>query len=114
MDIYKPPDSTAYPKLKHFLDLLPDGKTYAGMRPAGNVMEWNVIYDCPASLRLTAPYARFDSLNNFITNEDPGFINAEQQDFQLKDNSIVYKILKGFKRIPFDKIGLERDQYRDF
>lgn len=114
VDIYKPPYSTAYPKLKHFLDLLPDGKTYAGMRPAGNVMEWNVIYDCPASLRLTAPYARFDSLNNFITNEDPGFINAEQQDFQLKDNSIVYKILKGFKRIPFDKIGLERDQYRDF
>ncbi len=114
VNIYKLPYSTEYPKLKHFLDLLPDGKTYAGMRPSGNVMEWNVVYDCPVTLRLTSSYAQFDSLHNFVTDKDPGFVNIERQDFQLKDNSVVYKILKGFKRIPFDKIGLEKDQYRDF
>ncbi len=112
VDIHKPPYSTRYPKLQHFLDLLPDGKTYSGMRPSGNVMEWNVVYNCPQALRLTAPYARFDSLNNYITNENPGFVDMEHLNFQLKDNSIVYKKLKGFKKIPFDKMGVKPDKYR--
>lgn len=111
VNIYKPPYSTAYPQLKHFLDILPDGKTYAGMRPGGNIMEWNLIYNCPQSLRLSAPYAQCDSLNNYVTRENPGFVDMEHLNFQLKDNSIVFRKLHGFKKIPFDKIGLITDKY---
>ncbi|MBX6360735.1 MAG: right-handed parallel beta-helix repeat-containing protein [Acidobacterium ailaaui] len=114
VDIYKPPYSTKYPNLKHFLDLLPDGKTFVGMRPSGNVMERNVVYNCLTTLRLTGEYAQFDTLQNFVTDNDPGFVNVEHQNFQLKDNSVVYKILKGFRKIPFERIGLEKDEYRDF
>jgi hypothetical protein len=33
VDIRKPPYSVRYPLLKDWLDLLPDGRTYVGMRP---------------------------------------------------------------------------------
>ncbi len=112
VNIYKPPYSTRYPEMHDYLDLMPDGKTYVGMRPRRNIMEWNLVYNCPETLRLTAPYAQFDTLNNYVTNQDPGFIDREHLNFQLHDSSIVYKKMKGFKKIPFSKIGLYQDEYR--
>lgn len=112
VDIYKPPYSTRYPDLKNYLNLMPDGKTYYGMRPKGNLMEWNVVYNCPEALRLTSPHAQFKMINNFVTQKDPGFVDKDHLNFQLKDNSIVFEKLKGFKKIPFEKIGLYKDQYR--
>ena len=32
--------------------------------------------------------------------------------FQLRDDSIVYRKIPGFKKIPFEKIGLYQDEYR--
>ncbi len=112
VDIYKSPYDTAYPDLQNYLKLMLDGKTYYGMRPHGNIMEWNVVYNCPQALRLTSKYAQFKMLNNYVTNKNPGFVDMDHLNFQLKDNSIVYKKLKGFKKIPFDEIGIYQDQYR--
>jgi hypothetical protein len=44
--------------------------------------------------------------NNFVTNGDPGFVNMKSEDFTLKDDSIVFTKLPGFKPIPFGKMGL--------
>ncbi len=112
VNIYAPPYSTHYPKLRDFLDLMPDSITYVGMRPRGNIMEENVVYNCPEVLRLTAPYATFETRDNFITNDDPGFVDEARMNFQLRDDSIVYKKLKEFKKIPFEKIGPYPDEYR--
>ncbi len=50
--------------------------------------------------------------NNYQTKEDPGFVNMEEENFALKDNSVVFEKIPGFKAIPFDEIGLFNDKYR--
>ncbi len=44
--------------------------------------------------------------DNFLTNTDPGFVDADNMNFGLKEDSEVYSKIPGFERIPFDKIGL--------
>ena len=57
-------------------------------------------------------YAQFEWINNWETQEDPGFVDVKNENFKLRDDSEVYKKIKGFKPIPFDKIGLYKDEYR--
>ena len=47
---------------------------------------------------------------NVFMNGNPGFIDAENGNFQLRDDSPAFKL--GFKRIPMEKIGLMKDEYR--
>ena len=44
--------------------------------------------------------------NNWETDTDPGFIDFENKQFGFKQQAIVFKKLKDFKNIPFDKMGL--------
>jgi len=46
------------------------------------------------------------------TAAEAGFVAPEKGDFRLKDGAAVFQKLPGFKPIPFEKIGLERDEYR--
>ncbi len=105
VDIRKPPYSDKYPELADFMDYLDDGVTRTGMRPSGNLMARNVVYKCPEALKLTGPYAKFEKKNNFVTSEDLEFVDARNENFKLKEDSIVYKKIEGFEPIPFDKIG---------
>jgi hypothetical protein len=50
--------------------------------------------------------------NNFITDQNPGFMDTGNMNFQLKDNAIVYEKIPGFEKVPFDSIGLYTDPYR--
>ncbi len=113
LDIKKPPYSEKYPNLVTWLDLTDDGETYVGMRPQRNVFEKNVIYQYHKTYVLTGEYAQFDFKDNFIAVEDPGFINIESLNLQLKDDSVVYQEIPGFEKIPFEKIGLYRDDFRE-
>jgi hypothetical protein len=106
VDIRKPPYSTAYPLLKDWLDLLPDGKTIVGMRPRRNVFDRNVLVKYEETFRLVAKYAQTDFGENFITQKDPGFANAAGMDFTLSDTSAVYRELPGFRPIPFSSMGV--------
>jgi hypothetical protein len=105
VNIRKPPYSERYPLLKDWLDLMPDGKTFVGMRPRRNVFENNVLVKYEETFRLVGKYAQCEFGENFITQTDPGFVNAETMDFRLKDDSVVYRELPGFAEIPFDQIG---------
>ena len=105
VDIRKPPYSERYPLLKDWLDLLPDGHTYVGMRPRRNVFDRNIVVKYEETFRLVGKYAQTDFGENYITDKDPGFVAADSLNFQLKDNSIVYKELPGFEHIPFESIG---------
>lgn len=49
---------------------------------------------------------------NITYNNDPGFVNMAQMNFQLKPNAQLFKDLPNFKPIPVDKIGLYIDAYR--
>ena len=43
---------------------------------------------------------------------DLGFEDAAAQDFSLRKHARLFKELPGFERIPFEKIGLYKDEYR--
>ncbi len=105
VDIRKPPYSTRYPLLKDWLDFLPDGRTFVGMRPRRNVFDRNVLVKYEETFRLVGKYAQTDFGENYITQSDPGFVDAERLNFRLKDDSAVYRELPGFERIPFEEIG---------
>jgi hypothetical protein len=47
---------------------------------------------------------------NTVTDTDPGFVDAENENFMLKEDSPAYGL--GFKRIPFEDIGLYIDEFR--
>ena len=48
--------------------------------------------------------------DNIVIDTDPGFVDLENEDFRLRENSPAWKL--GFKRIPVEKIGLFKDKYR--
>jgi len=69
----------------------------------------NVVYDCGEFL--TRDGGIQDVKENLVTDEDPGFVNAEKEDFRLREDSPVFDQID-FKQIPFGKIGLYRDELR--
>ncbi len=110
----QPPWSTRYPKLARILDEIPQA-------PLGNTLMRNVSYrstwrDPEKHCRETSdkhidkPYIKM--ADNYVTDENPGFVDAAEMDFRLKDDSIVYREVPGFEKIPFEKIGLYQDEYR--
>ena len=105
VDIKQAPYRERYPLLTNWLDLMPDEKTYYGMRPARDVFDRNVLVKYEETFRLVGKYAATDFGDNFITHKDPGFVDAAKLNFQLKDDSVVYQKLPGFQKIPFEKIG---------
>lgn len=54
----------------------------------------------------------FEEGNNLVTAADPGFVDVANGNLALKPDSEVFKKIPGFKPIPFEKIGLIKDEYR--
>jgi hypothetical protein len=95
----KKPYSTRYPKLAAILEDNP-------AVPKGNIVRRNI---CSGGRWLDLQGVDKNIVNikdNLIDNE-PGFIDPANMNFQLKDDSPAYKL--GFKRIPIEKIGLSKD-----
>ncbi|MBN1422519.1 MAG: right-handed parallel beta-helix repeat-containing protein, partial [Planctomycetes bacterium] len=110
----RPPWSTRYPALARILDEIPQA-------PLGNTLLRNVSYrsswrDPEAECRRTfhthidRPYMTI--ADNYVTDEDPGFVGAAAGNYALRDDSIVYEKVPGFRRIPWERIGLYLDEFR--
>ncbi|MGQ9608925.1 MAG: right-handed parallel beta-helix repeat-containing protein [bacterium] len=85
-----------YPQLVNILEdepAVPKGNVVARNISIGG--KWDGVY---AEAR---PYVTF--IDNFV-DQDPHFIGTPPESFELNEDSPAYKI--GFKRIPFEKIGL--------
>jgi hypothetical protein len=52
----------------------------------------------------------WEAAGNVMLPGDPGFVDAERQDFRLKPDSPAWAL--GFKPIPFEQIGLQLDAHR--
>ncbi len=105
VNIYEEPYRSRYPLLLDWLDPMPDGKTFVGMYPRRNVFADNVLVKFEETVRLVGQHTQLEWAQNFLTNKDPGFVDWAKKDFRLKDDSIIYRELPGFKRIPFEQIG---------
>jgi hypothetical protein len=106
MNPHAPPYRDKYPEL---LEL---DKYYAGSNgvpPEGNKIARNIC---------VGKWLDFDGnvkpemvrVKDNLTQGDPRFVAPDKQNFQLKPDSPAFKL--GFQRIPTEKIGLVRDEYR--
>ncbi len=98
----EPPWSTRYPKLVNILDDDP-------MAPKGNLIARNIC--------VGGRWGDFEGkakplvkIEDNLLEQDPRFVDAARQNFQLQDGSPAFKL--GFQRIPLEKIGLYRDGLR--
>jgi hypothetical protein len=100
----QPPYSTRYPQLVH---LRTDDPALAkGNRILRNISvggTWLEMQD-----GLTDKIVAFK--DNYVGN-DPGFVNLSAGDYRLSPDSPVWKL--GFKPIPYSKIGLQKDEFRN-
>ena len=101
-----PPWSTAFPKLA---DIFAGGYKNA-LNPGGCILKDNIgwknkqwLYDS----KLGKPEGfLFYEIKNNLSNVNPHFINENKLNLDLEDNSPAYS-LPGFKRIPFEEIGVQ-------
>lgn len=100
VNILEPPYSTRYPELVEMYHSGPKADRFKS-----NKIVTNVFVDEPLG-KLPDP------AKNLALKGDPGFENMAQENFTLKKDSVVFEKLPDFKPIPFEKIGLQRDEYR--
>ena len=113
INIYESPYVERYPELANYLDPIIEGREWEGMRSRRNVLSGNLIVGGPEEiLLLRGEHAQFESVNNYRTDSDPGFVDYENGNFNLKPDAEVFEKIPGFEPLPFDKMGLYIDQYR--
>ncbi|MEX2567603.1 MAG: hypothetical protein WD431_16780 [Cyclobacteriaceae bacterium] len=113
VNIYQSPYSERYPELRNYLHPIIEGKEWEGMRARRNVLSGNLIVGGPKEPihLMGGEHAQGESVNNYRTDSDPGFVDYENGNFNLKPDSEVFDRIPGFEPLPFDKMGLYIDQY---
>ncbi len=110
-DYKRPPWSTSYPELVKIFD---NGYKRA-KDPEGNIVKSNIGWKNRRWLEENSLGAsggfKFFTFENNVKNQDPLFRDEKSLNLSLCDNSAAYNI-KGFKKIPYEKIGLYIDDLR--
>ena len=102
VDITKPPYTTRYPELVGFMDPKP------GQVRVNRAVR-NVFVRCA---EVSSGNWQVRPEENWITADDPGFVDIARENFQLREDSEVFAKLPGFQAIPFGKMGLVRSALR--
>ncbi len=101
MPFTEEPWKSRYPYL---LDYLQDRPGY----PLRNQVENNLIIG-GGDMYLAKEARELGTVqNNLQLKEDPGFVDFPHANYQLKESADVEKRLAGFKRVPFEKMGLRK------
>ncbi|QOD62430.1 right-handed parallel beta-helix repeat-containing protein [Polaribacter haliotis] len=95
-----PPYSVAYPNLAKYWEDNP-------ALPKRNTFSKNIFYKVKKVHNGKEEWMPFLD-DNWITDENPGFVNEEAQNFNLKKDAKAFEKIPGFKNIPFDKIGVQK------
>ncbi len=108
----QPPWSTHYPEMAGMLANHPE-------LPWRTKVLQNLIVtqsENPYSIKMKPQNAKNPDLitikDNYVTKDDPGFVDAAHGNFALKMGVDLSEKIPGFQPIPFDKIGLYIDEYR--
>ena len=109
------PYASKYPGLLDYLDTIPGTKQWKAMRANRNVFADNLIIGGPKSPTklIGGQYATITERDNYRCTSNPGFVDAEHENFTLLPTSEVFKKIKGFEPVPFDKMGLYKNKYRN-
>jgi len=99
----KPPWSTRYPQL---VNILEDDYRL----PKGNVVTRNISVG-GKWIDMDKKSKALVQIRDNLVDEDPRFVDAANMNFQLRSDSSAFRRI-GFKRIPFEKIGLYKSAQR--
>ncbi|MHB8995241.1 MAG: right-handed parallel beta-helix repeat-containing protein [Armatimonadota bacterium] len=102
VDITKPPYTERYPDVVGMME--PKAGATRVSRARNNVLVMGA--------QVSSGNWQVPEGENWITDKDPGFVNAAKGNFALSPNSEVFKKLPDFQPIPFAKIGLYKDELR--
>ncbi len=91
----------------------PDYKEFDGMAEKYLRMPWCNHYENNLIIRANRPY-KFDNgietatglETNYITDEDPGFVDLENRDYRFKADAEVFDKIPGFIAPPFERMGI--------
>ena len=97
VDITRPPYTVAYPELIGFMNPKPGAAR-------DNIAVRNLFVGCGE----VKSNRWVTNATQFVTAEDPGFVNMQQRDFRLKADSPVFARIPGFAPLPLEKMGLRR------
>ena len=100
VNFQSPPYSTKYPNLPKYWNDEP-------ALPKRNPVSKNIFYKVKIPVRGNKDWLPFMD-DNWITEEDPGFVNDEEMNFELKEGARAFEAIPGFKGIPFSKIGVKK------
>jgi len=103
----QPPWSTRYPELLTLYDDEP-------ARAKGNAVVRNICVGGRWLDLLDGLKEQDVVLKDNLVDQDPGFVDAANHDYRLKENSPALRL--GFQQIPIERIGLKRSpgrRYRD-
>lgn len=115
LDVTQSPYAERYPLLTDFMQPTGEdefGSLYAGMIPRRNTFARNFTVDYDEIVRLDHSNVEVEMHHNHRLFGDVGFRDFEAQDLRLLESSMIYELIPGFEKLPFDKIGLYRDDYR--
>lgn len=97
----KPPYSEAYPNLPKYWEDDP-------ANPKRNYFHGNLFVNIKNLLTCPTSFGEF--WNNWITNEDPGFVDINDPLKGFKPDAIVFERIEGFEDIDFQNIGSSLDR----
>lgn len=95
VDITQPTYLDRYPELHGFLD-------FTGA-PRRNYASANLIVKCAK-----VQSGNWEVSDSYVTETDPGFVDAAQLDFRLRNPAAIRAHIADFAEIPFDRIGLQK------
>jgi len=104
VDITRPPYTTRYPELVGFMNPQPD-------QPRISHARRNLLVRCAD---VSNGNWQCDPADTWVTDTDPGFVDAATGNFALRPDSEAFTRLPGFEPIPFEKIGLYADKLRPY
>lgn len=95
VDITRPPYTTRYPGLVGFLNPPPG-------QPRVNRAKNNLLVRCG---QVSSGNWKYAPEEIWATDQDPGFVDGPQGNFQLRPEAEVFRRLPRFQPIPFNKMG---------
>jgi hypothetical protein len=98
----QPPHSERYPRLAAIMDGTPKA-------PEGNLIARNISFNGRWD-NITADAAEYLRVEDNLVDVDPHFVDDENLNFQLRDDSPALKL--GFERFPIERVGLIDDATR--
>lgn len=96
----QPPYSTKYPNLANYWEDNPS-------LPKRNPFSKNIFYKVEKIVAGKKEWLPFKD-DNWITDQNPGFVNEEEMNFELKEDAKAFKEIPAFEAIPFNKIGVQK------